>query len=214
MVSHIYSKSYLLSSDAVSDTINRILEDRLLPSMEQFAQCQNAVDVYWFFSGVGMDMITAYIFGPNKGTNFIKLEDERNAWRAKYSIKWKMAFWCQDFATGKRLLEMLGVQNVPLWMITEKRDVEDWCMQMCLSAEADMHAPNLDETERVVYAHLLNAMERAPNSLDAKAEIHGTGFAIEQERRNGVASEIMDHISKYSGIACLHLPASYALVKV
>lgn len=87
MVSHIYSKSYLLSSSDVSGAINRIMKDRLLSSIEQFVRCQKAVDVYSFFSGVGMDTITAYIFGPKHGTNFIELEDERNSWRAKYSSK-------------------------------------------------------------------------------------------------------------------------------
>ena len=83
-------------------------------------------------------MLGAYVFGAKNGTNFIELEDERNAWRAKYSIKWKMAFWSQDFASGKEFLEMLGVQTVPPWMMMAKAEIEDWCMQMCLRAEADM----------------------------------------------------------------------------
>lgn len=52
-----------------------------------------------------------------KRNKFIELEDERNAWRAKYSSKWRIAFWCQEFARGKNLLEMLGVEIVPPWMI-------------------------------------------------------------------------------------------------
>ena len=212
MVSHIYSKSYLLSSGAVSGTINEIVRERLLPSIEQFVQCQKAVDVYSFFSGVGMDIITAYVFGSKNGTNFIELEDERNAWRAKYSIKWKMAFWCQEFASGKRLLEMLGVEIVPPWMITAKREVEDWCMQMCLKAEADMRTEKVDRSERVVYAHLLGTMNRPSKSLEQKPEMQGSELATEQEIRNGVASEIMDHISKSSPLAWAinNSPANHA----
>lgn len=83
-----------------------------------------------------------------------------------------------------------------------KTEVEDWCMQMCLSAEADMLTPNVDETEKVGYAHLLSNMNRASNSMvpkpiGPKADINGSRSAIEQERRNRVASEIIDHISKY-----------------
>ena len=161
-----------------------------------------------------MDMITAYVFGSNNGTNFIELEDERNAWRAKYSIKWKMAFWCQEFASGKKLLEMLGVELVPPWMITAKREVEDWCMQMCLKAETDMRTQNVDEAEKVVYAHLLGTMNRASESKQPKSGMHRSQVAIEQERRNGVASEIMDHISKFVfAVACLHSLANYIMAK-
>lgn len=172
------------------------MKDRLLSSIQNFAECQKAVDVYSFFSGVGMDIITAYVFGPNNGTNFIEFEEERNAWRAKYSIKWKMAFWCQEFPSGKRLLEMLGMVIVPPWMMTAKAEVEDWCMQMCLRAEADMRTKNVEEGEKVVYAHLMNTMNRTSTSEEPKSEIHTSKLAIEQERRHGVASEIMDHISK------------------
>ncbi len=184
-----------MSSSAISGTINGIVKDRLLPSIEQSAQCQRNVDVYSVFSGVGMDIITAYVFGPKNGTNFIEFADKRNAWRAKYSIKWRMAFWCQEFASGKRLLEILGVEIVPPWMVTAKREVEDWCMQMCLKAEADMRM-NVKEVDEAVYAHLLRTVSRTSKSMESKAEVHGSQSALEQERRNAVASEIMDHISK------------------
>ena len=113
-----------------------------------------------------------------------------------------MAFWCQEFASGKSLLEKLGVKIIPPWMMIAKRDVENWCMQMCLNAEADMHVQNVDETEKVVYAHLLGTMERASRPEGPKAEANGSQSVVDQERRNGVASEIMDHISK-----CLHSPS-------
>lgn len=139
-----------------------------------------------------MDMITAYVFGSNNATNFIELEDTRNAWRVKYSIKWKMAFWCQEFTSGKKMLEIVGVKIVPPWMIAAKSEIEDWCMKMCLGAEADMRAQSVDEANKVVYAHLLSTVKRGPDSREPKKE------AVEQGRRNEVASEIMDHISKQS----------------
>lgn len=102
-----------------------------------------------------------------------------------------MAFWRQEFAQGKKLLETLGLEIVPPWMIAAKTEVEDWCMRMCLSAEVDMRTQNVDEADRVVYTHMLSSMKRMPRK--PKGE---TCPITEQECRNEVASEIMDHISK------------------
>ena len=142
-------------------------------------------------------MITAYAFGPKNGTNFIELEDERNAWRVKYSIKWRMAFWCQEFASGRKLLEMLGVEIVPPWMITAKTEIEDWCMQMCLSAEVDVRTQKVDEATDSVYAHLLSTTNRASNTMAHMTDLRGFQLATEEKCRNAIASEIMDHISKH-----------------
>ena len=72
----------------------------------------------------------AYVVGLNNSTNVIELEDKRNVWRAKDRIKWKLGFWCQEFASRKTLPEMLDVKIVPPWKIAAEREVEDWCMQV------------------------------------------------------------------------------------
>ena len=82
-ISHIYSRSYLLSSSTVPRTTNQMIKDRLPQSIEQFVQCQKAVDPLVAQRSSRMDMITVYLFEPNNGANFIELEDERNVWRAK-----------------------------------------------------------------------------------------------------------------------------------
>lgn len=81
-ISHIYSKSYLLSSSTVPRTTNQMIKDRLLQSTEQFVQCQKAVDPL-VAQRSRMEIITVYLFEPNNGANIIELEDERNVWRAK-----------------------------------------------------------------------------------------------------------------------------------
>lgn len=81
-ISHIYSKSHLLSSSTVPRTTNQMIKDRLFQSIEQFVQCQKAVDRL-VAQRSRMDMFTVYLFEPNNGANLIELEDERNVWRLK-----------------------------------------------------------------------------------------------------------------------------------
>ena len=54
-----------------------------------------------------------------------------------------------------------------------------------------MSTQNVDEADQVVYAHKFSTMKRL--SRKPKGE---TRSITEQERRNEVTSEIMDHVSK------------------
>jgi len=195
MISHIYSKSHLLSSAKISHIINGISQDRVLPAVQRCSEHSELVDVYSFFSGVGMDFITAYVFGARNATNIIKDEEERNAWRVKYSVKWKMAFWSQELPALKDFLESLGVNFIRPWMSRSKEEVEHWCMKMCLRAEADMRSSNASDTDNTVYAYLWQSMERASKRADDQVKEDKHRNTTDQVRRNAVASEIMDHIS-------------------
>lgn len=77
----------------VREIINGIMASRVLPHLARSSEDNGPVDVYSFFSGAGMDFITAYIFGTRNGINLVEHDTARNQWRAKYGIMWKMALW-------------------------------------------------------------------------------------------------------------------------
>ena len=83
------------------------------------------------------------------------------------------------------------MENVSPWMVAARTEVENWCMRMCLNAEADMRTQNVDEADQVVYAHVLSTMKKL-----SRTPIGETRSFTEQERRNEIVSKIMDHISK------------------
>lgn len=90
----------------VRDTINAIMAGRVLRHLARSSEDNRPVDVYSFFSGVGKDFITAYIFGTRNGTNFIEHDIARNQCRV-------MAFWCQESPATKRLLDTFGLHVIP-----------------------------------------------------------------------------------------------------
>ena len=155
MVSNLYSKSYLQSSEDLQKVSTHLILDRFLPIMQSVADKGVEMDVLDFFQGVGMDFTSAYLFGLSNGTDFMHDVEYRQHWLAEYSVfKDQLP---QERAGG---------------------EVERWCLAMCKAAEEFLHSEKVDNgsltTQPVVYGRLSQSLAASSTKLDSKSRLMTT----------------------------------------
>lgn len=91
-VSHVYSKSFIQSSDAARAQTAHILHDRLLPLLGPSPDGPATVDVFPLFLAAAMDLIAAYVFGLAGGTDFLRRKAYRDHWLALYLARAEHGF--------------------------------------------------------------------------------------------------------------------------
>ena len=181
MVSNVYSKSYLQSSQDLQTLSERLIFDGFLPIMKRVEeQSGGELDVLDFMQGVGMDLTSAYLFGSANGTDFMNDADYRR-------------HWLQEYATFKYQLP------------SERADgeVEKWCFSLCEAAERSIQSEKKaigdpSETEPVVYGRLAKSLRDSAQYGDP-----GLKPAIVI-----AASEMLDHLiagHETSGITLSYL---------
>ena len=84
MISNLYSKSFLQSSDQVHYISRVVIEDRLLPLLDKAAAEHRPLDVLELNFSSTMDFVMAYIFGLQNGTNFLQDVAGRKHWLGVY----------------------------------------------------------------------------------------------------------------------------------
>jgi hypothetical protein len=77
-IAHVYSKSYLQTSPAVTGLVNRIIRLRLLGLIAGHARCQQPFDTMTLLSALALDRVTGYTFGTDNGTNFLSESNEHS----------------------------------------------------------------------------------------------------------------------------------------
>lgn len=178
MVSNLYSKSFLQSSQDLQKASNYLTFDRFLPIMDSVVRNGVEMNVFDFFQAVGMDFTSAYLFGLTNGTNFMHDLEYRHYWLEQYK-----AFKFQ--------------------LPQERADceVERWCFSMCEAAEAFTHSDKAQEdplaTQPVVYGRLSQSLKESSQSKpDSRCIMVKT------------ASEMLDHLiagHETSGITLTYL---------
>ena len=179
MVSNVYSKSYLQSSKDLQMVAHRLIFHRFLPIMQQVEEHGGELDVLDFMQGVGMDFMSAYLFGLSNGTNFMNDAEYRRHWIQEYQT-FKMQH-PQERADG---------------------EIERWAFAMSEAADRFIHSEKAkddpSETQPVVYERLANALQESKqfDAPNLKPIIVRT------------ASEMLDHLiagHETSGITLTYL---------
>ena len=95
MISNLYSKSFLQSSDEIHHISRVMINDRLLPLLGKAAAEDQPLDVLELNFSSTMDFIMAYIFGLQNGTNFLQDITGRKHWLGVYQSRrpCKLIFW-------------------------------------------------------------------------------------------------------------------------
>ncbi|KKY17323.1 putative cytochrome p450 [Diplodia seriata] len=196
MVSNIYSNSTLLSSPALENITQTILNERFIPALRSAIAGSKDVDVYSLFGGTSMDIVTGYIFGLPSSTDFTTDETERRRFHDLYFSRRGPDFWLQ-FPGLVRLLRQIGIKLIPDRFVAATLEIEAFVMAMCDKAAARIPATSTTEPlegapppppshHPTVYAHLSTA-------LTAQAALTDTPTAAEATRL-ALASECMDHV--------------------
>ncbi|KAL8824836.1 MAG: hypothetical protein Q9191_004791 [Dirinaria sp. TL-2023a] len=84
MISGVYSKSYVQNSPDLQHAATHLIFHRFLPILNEVAEKGFEMDVLNFLQAVGMDFMTAYLFGLDCGTDFMRDVNYRNCFLQEY----------------------------------------------------------------------------------------------------------------------------------
>ncbi|EME82931.1 uncharacterized protein MYCFIDRAFT_188146 [Pseudocercospora fijiensis CIRAD86] len=145
-VTHIFSKSYLYTSPALSGLLNQIIRYRYLPLVIGYAMEQQPFDTMILFSALAIDVVTGYTFGTKAGTNF--LNDRTQHAKCIHEIHkgrpYPMMFWLHEFPGCISFLESIGFLSKERYKSLEALHM--FCLDMCDRAENALADPGSDNT--------------------------------------------------------------------
>lgn len=149
--------------------------ERLLTVLEKSAKSNEPLEVFHLNYAVAMDSITAYLFGPQEGTDFVNDVAEREAWLKAYASHVPYQVWNAELKGLVKVAAYLRISVVPDWISKASQWLEDWTLERCQAVEKrfsspkpktpDFNQPSTKETYPVVYAALHNSLPKDP-SLD------------------------------------------------
>ncbi|KLU87859.1 cytochrome P450 3A12 [Magnaporthiopsis poae ATCC 64411] len=140
MVSNVYSKSFIQSSEALRAQARIILYERLLAIVQEStaeSQKPHGIDVHSLFQAASMDFISAYIFGIRHSTDFLNKPGYREHWLQLYNARATYPFFNQELPWLTKSLSRLGIRLYPSWVDTVNKELEDWNRSMCVATLAD-----------------------------------------------------------------------------
>lgn len=181
IVSHLYSKSNILSSPALKGVMQEVLYNRLIPVLSSVVETSTNVDVYSLFGGATMDIVTGYLYGLSASTNFTTNEAERRRFHDLYFSRRGPDFWLQFPNTVSFLKKYLNIKLLPDWFASANQQVEAFILSMADKASTLLanEAPTSPSHHPTVFAPLSAALHASP--------------AAPAPARLATASELMDH---------------------
>ncbi|EWY95486.1 hypothetical protein FOYG_04519 [Fusarium oxysporum NRRL 32931] len=208
MISNVYSKSYIQSSQASKLQMAEILVTRLLPTLDgslkdsrkSISTDYNDVEVFGLYLATAMDLITAYIFGLSNATNFIADEPYRREWQDMYLARANYPFWTQEVPKltnfCKRWIPWLKLY--PQWVDQSNKNLSDWNWELCENVRKTSKVKRIPgnsqdikfSDEPVVYNSLLAGIDREFKTNGEKSILYSTSIL---QRDRAIASEVMDH---------------------
>ncbi|KAL9001408.1 MAG: hypothetical protein Q9188_005464 [Gyalolechia gomerana] len=136
-IANVYSKSYLYNSPDLRIIANDLIHRKFLPIIDLAAHNSHPIDIFDLTQALGMDFITAYLFGSGNGSSFLQDVDYRHHWLAQYAVFFNQS--PQVRANG---------------------EIEQWCMSMCKAAELTVKSEKpATGTQPVVYSKLFRCLQ-------------------------------------------------------
>ncbi|KAL2688997.1 hypothetical protein Neosp_003047 [[Neocosmospora] mangrovei] len=188
MLSHVYSKSYILASPTVRETTRAVLFDRLMPIIKSSADSGKPLEVLEILAAYSMDAFMTYQFGLSLGSNFLQNVEERKWYLDIFYVRRPYLFWTTELPKFTSRLRKIGIKLVPDWVERSTIDLEDWQMRFCDKAEKLLAADTriAAEDNPVVYAWERSAFKKQ----DGKNQVlNGQAYP----RRLEIASDMYDH---------------------
>lgn len=212
MLSNIYSKSYLQTSEPLRLITQRLITERFIPQLEFIAGSQTPVNFIPLFCAATMDFITAYQFGLARCADFLRDGEACTRFLGLYyGGRRAYDFWQQEMSGFTNALRALGIKVVPKHVRAANAEIEAGALQMCSSALdylADLSLRRQStggeggaraEDSPVVLAQLDGALLKH-GALPKHGALLKHPSRAEQEqaedgrrRRLVVASELLDH---------------------
>ena len=200
MLAHIYSKSYLQSSEDIGALSTEIIHDRLLPIFLSKSASEKPVEIFDLWNGTAMDFITAYIFGLRSSTNFVEETSKRQHWMSLYQSRKspRLVFWQQELPNLTKWLAQFHFKLVPSWVGNANRELESWCLDMCDDVSHGLDLESREEKKSLVPGANPVVYRTLHQALKKQAVTNGISQTEEyySNLRLNVASELIDQLGK------------------
>lgn len=188
MLSNVYAKSTVQSSEALHGVAEELLCRRLLPRL--YGGKGDAVEAYELFSGVAMDAITGYCFGLAQSSNFIEDSAHCRRWVLDYKARQDYMFWPQEMPGLVAFARAWGFRHwfVPRWVDAANDNIASWVMTLCDRAEEAHGARDrADARDRATVFNQLRGMIK-------KSRGDGADSPLTAGERLQIASELLDEV--------------------
>ncbi|KAK4942004.1 hypothetical protein LTR10_018185 [Elasticomyces elasticus] len=197
IMSHTFSKSFIMASQSARAAINETLFQRVLPLLYEAALSDKAIEVVEFNYSYYLDTFVQWQFGRSLRSNLIENEEERRMYLDGFFGISKFTFWQYYFPHLSSTLRKLGIYLIPRWVDTGFQEVEDWNMAKCdkaqqlLATEHDIS----EEEQPVVFRQLLkgvSTIDSKPRQYPRRLEVASDMFSL-----NSGAFETSGNTSTY-----------------
>lgn len=194
MISNVYSKSFMQSSNEAHEMIRFILFDRMLPAIDAHAASSSSLEVYEFNYGVTMEFINSYLFGLSNDSNFIQDVEMRKRFLDWYYKRSEHSFWNQELPGVTQMLRKIGIHLVPKWVHAANEKFEAWMLELCRQAECPRETASEDtdkehKTPPIVYNQLADALKKSTAKTEASKDPRTSS-----SEELLIASELLDHV--------------------
>lgn len=216
-IAHVYSKSYVHSSPAVTGLMSRVIRGRYLSFVADRAKDQQPFDTMILLSALALDLVTGFIHGAENGTNFLRNRDE-HAWcthEIHNGRPYNIMFWLHEFPKTVSFLERVGLVSRERYKSLEALHV--FCLKMCDRSEralADSKAhKQAPEDFPTVYKQFKRALDKdgvssAP-SVEVDLNIPGHSPKAYSAQQLEIAAEVGDQI--HASDETLSITLTYAI---
>lgn len=191
MLSNIYSKSFLQSSPHMRVISETILFERFLPLIQEAAVSNTPVNMHEINQALTMDFVSAYIFGLENGTKFLKDTSFRRKLLGLYHSRKAYEFYHQEVPNLVSWLRSFGVRLVPKWCDEANEALDAWCLDLCDKADQSIQSTKLSE-EPVVFKRLKQSISKQLPEKEYDPESH---LNSAKQQRLDIAAELYDQVT-------------------
>lgn len=211
MISNVYSKSYIQSSETAKSQCGVILFERLLPIIKRSALTDGApgIEVQSLFMATAMDLISAYVFGLGNSTNFLEDESFRDRWLRLYLSRHSHHFWSQELPFLTSICKKLKFRLYPSDVDDANAELATWTNKLCEKTEAAIWEENNGPVNLADQPIVLKALRAG---IDKENKMHGENSLVYSTTLShpelSAACEIHDHLlagHETAGIALTYL---------
>lgn len=188
-MSNIYSKSSVQTSRAFSKAVPDVLFGRLLPKI--VASHSIALNARRLFEAATMDIVTAYLFGPENSSDLSRNDEEAEKWMTCYQSRRDYDFWSSELPGFQSVCARFGINLSPAWVADANHYLQSWCLRICDATESRMFSEDSQTSSSVpvVFTQLHSQLRAQPEKDTIAQNNPGT------PKRLLVASEMLDHLS-------------------
>lgn len=206
MISNVYSKSYIQSSPAAEAQAKTIVWDRMVPAIEA-SLADKGTDVYSLFLATTMDLISAYIWGVCRSTNFVQDKAYREHWLELYKSRNDHPYFPQELPRLTAFCKKIGIHLYPSWVDSANIELAEWNTAVCDRTLEDLALggdPKDPADDPVVMKALLSGIDKEALHGE-KSPLYDTAIL---QRDLSIRSELWDHVlagQETAGLALTYL---------